>query len=868
MLYIQCRAIFADQRALKNNIMRFISILFLVLGGVWSSHVIAQTTTVSGLLTDSKTGEGLPFASVYFTTMDGVTTDLEGRYEISTTDITLNTITFHYLGYKEKTIKVKPGVNQILDIKLKEDASYDLGEVVVKAKKKVKKDTAAITLYRNVVRNKPNNRQDKLDYYSYEEYSKTEFDMFNFKEKIFRRKVLRPFWFVFEYKDSTDIGVPFLPLLLKEQLADVYYRKNPNKKKETLKATRFSGVRDFAKGDAVEDAFPNANVYDNMIDIQQESFLSPFANGALPSYKYFLTDSMSMDGRWTYKLEFTPRRKSDLAFTGHAFIDGETFAIRSIDLYLLDQANINFISDLLLQQNFEFIDGKHWFKTNDKTELYLNLTQSKRQMSVRVLRTNLRTKISLQTPIPDSLIDKETDDNWYAYRKFTKEWEELRPIPLTKTEGGIYQMIDSLQKTRAYKNMMWTGHLFATGWAKAGPIEFGKYYNSYSWNDLEGNRFRLGIRNSKFAFNEKLQLNAYVAYGDKDKIWKYNGGFRYHLPRINKRWHTIGGYYKKDYSNFNFYSPWASHDYILNSLTRGKNELLANSLYLQQQGNVFYEKEFFRGFRTKFSGTHKTVLTWPQNPDQELIFTGLDGEEFQSGVNPFQTVEFNIKSQWSVGLRFNQNARNERGEATRSVRALKPYLVLDYTYAPPRFMGSDFTYHRVELSMRQQLRSRIGRTYYQLEGGRIFGDVPSPLFRIHSGNESFMYNRWSYNMMNNQEYGGDIWASAWFTHRFRGLFFNMIPWNDWLRLRSLVHGKVLYSRVSPDNIGKLTGNNGDGELADLNGVYAEVGVGIENIARFIKVDFMWRLTQRDEVRTDIGNQVRPFGIKVEFRPSF
>ncbi len=845
--------------------MNAIRLIFLLVGILCSSLLFAQTTTVSGLLTDSKTGEGLSFANVYFTLADGVTTDLEGRYEISTNDPNINILTFNYLGYKEKTIKIKPGITQIMDVKLKEDNTLELGEVVVRAKRKVKKDTAAITLYRNVVRNKANNRPDKLDYYAYEDYTKTEFDMFNFKEKFFKRKVLRPFWFVFNYKDSTDVGIPFLPILLKEQLADVYYRKSPTKRKEILKATRFSGVRDFAKMDAVEDAFPNADVYDNLINIQDESFLSPFANGALPSYKYFLTDSLRMDDRWTYKLEFTPRRKSDLAFTGHAFIDGETFAIKSIDLYLLDQANINFISDLLLQQNFEYVEGKHWFKTSDQTEIYLNLTQNKRHLSVRVLRTTDRNKISINEPVNDSLLAGDVaTKGWHSYRKSNEEWDKMRPTSLSKTEDGIYEMIDSIQKKRAYANMMWVGHLATTGWAKAGPVEFGKYYNFYSWNDLEGNRFRLGMRNSKYAFNEKLQLNTYVAYGDKDKIWKYSGGFKYHLPQLNKRWHNFGGSYKKDYSNFNFYSPWASHDYILNSLTRGKNNLLANSLYLIQQANVFYEKEFFQGFRTKFSSTHKSVLTWPS----DKTFTDSDGEEFISGVNPFQTIEFNIKARWSLGLRFNQNARNEKNDSNRALKANKPYLTVDYTYAPKDLLGSDYTYQRVELSVRQQLRSRIGRTYYQLEGGRIFGEVPSPLLRNHSGNESFMYDRWAYNMMNNQEYVGDMWASVWVTHRFRGLIFNLIPWNDWLRLRSVVHGKVLYSRVSPDNQDFLSGSTEDGNAIDLDGLYGEVGVGIENIARFIKVDFMWRMTQRDEVRSGLGNQVRPFGIKIEFRPSF
>jgi len=174
--------------------------IFLFLFSLCCSYAYTQNTLVTGIVSDDKTGEGLPFASVYFTgTSSGVTTDLNGYYEISTSDPTLKSITFHYLGYKEKTIKIKAGITQVFDVKIKQEASYELNDVVIKAKRKVKKDTAAITLYRNVIKNKVNNRSNRLDYFSYEDYAKTEFDIFNIKERFTKRKIFKPFWFVFDY---------------------------------------------------------------------------------------------------------------------------------------------------------------------------------------------------------------------------------------------------------------------------------------------------------------------------------------------------------------------------------------------------------------------------------------------------------------------------------------------------------------------------------------------------------------------------------------------------------------------------------------------------------------------------------------------
>jgi len=139
--------------------MNYPRLIFVLMFSLFYTAVFAQKTVVTGVLTDNKTGESLPFASVYFTgTSDGVTTDLNGFYEISTTNMTLNSVTYHYLGYKDKSVKIKPGTSQVVDAKIKQEASYELEVATVKAKRKVKKDTAAITLYRNVVKNKVNNR--------------------------------------------------------------------------------------------------------------------------------------------------------------------------------------------------------------------------------------------------------------------------------------------------------------------------------------------------------------------------------------------------------------------------------------------------------------------------------------------------------------------------------------------------------------------------------------------------------------------------------------------------------------------------------------------------------------------------------------
>jgi len=51
-------------------------------------------------------------------------------------------------------------------------------------------------------------------------------------------------------------------------------------------------------------------------------------------------------------------------------------------------------------------------------------------------------------------------------------------------------------------------------------------------------------------------------------------------------------------------------------------------------------------------------------------------------------------------------------------------------------------------------------------------------------------------------------------------------------------------------------------LIGLNGFYAEIGFGIENIAKFLRVDFNWRLTQLD------NPNVNKFRWTLYFVPNF
>lgn len=173
------------------------------------------------------------------------------------------------------------------------------------------------------------------------------------------RKILKPFKFIFDYVDTSSVnGKAYLPVFLSESLSDIYYRKNPTSTREVIKATRVSGIRDESISKLLGDMVQQVNIYDNYITLFQKNFVSPISSLGLLSYKYYLVDSTNIDGHWCYKLAFKPRRKQEYTFVGNMWIHDTTFAVQQFDMQIVDDANVNFINALVLQQQFTLVDQK------------------------------------------------------------------------------------------------------------------------------------------------------------------------------------------------------------------------------------------------------------------------------------------------------------------------------------------------------------------------------------------------------------------------------------------------------------------------------------------------------------------------------
>lgn len=807
--------------------------LFLVFIALLNCSAVAQLTHVSGRVTDALTNEGIPFANVAFKgTTKGTVTDING-YFILDTDSPSDSLSASYVGYIPVTLKIARGITQTANFLLKV-SKYDLKEVVIKAG-----ENPANILLKKVIENKDKNDKKQLEAYQYEVYSKMEFDMTDIPPDFKDKKLIKPFAFIFDNIDSSVTNSkPFLPFFITETLSDYYFKKNPKSNREIIKASKISGLENESVTQFLGDMYQNVDVYDNYIDVFGKSFVSPISNVGMLYYKYYLTDSAFLENQWCYKLKFKPRRKQELTFFGECWIHDTTFAIRKIDMRVVEDANINFVEDLAVVKEYTRVNDTNWMLS--KELLVVDFAARKDGIGLIGRRSASYRNFKLNEPAPDSIFSGSENIKVleFSVAKNDSFWAVSRHDSLSDREMKIYQMVDTIKTLPAYKTYIDVITLIVTGYYDAGFFEIGPYFTLYSFNAVEGNRLKFGGRTS-YEFSKRLRLEGYVAYGTKDEKFKYFGGFRYYL-RTKPR-EAIGASYKNDVSQLGQSDNAFQDDNILASLFR-RNP--ANKLTKIETYKCYYENEWLSGYSHRLSLSHAVA-----SPLGELNYTYFNNESLTDSSRTINTSEISFQ------MRFSYREKFVEGETGRiSLGSDYPVMQIIYTAGLKGVLESDFNYHKLVAKVDDIVKvPPFGYTYYAIEAGKTWGTVPYPLLNVHQGNESYFYDYAAFNMMNYYEFISDQYASLFVVQHFEGFFLDKIPLLRKLKWREVASLRGVYGSLSDDNLNIMVKKDEIGSLSAKP--YVEAGFGVENILKILRFDFMYRLSYLD--KPDIAK----FGIR-------
>jgi len=814
-----------------------------------------NSTVVKGVITDAKTKETMPAVTIAFVgTSTGASADSQGHYRISGTG-DLKQVRFSFIGYQTVVRNIVPGQEQEINIALTED-SHLLNDVVINGGKRARyrnKGNPAVELIRQVIAHKAENQLENYSYAEYHQYEKMIFALSNLSDKYRDKRIFKNYQFLFQKQDSTAIGGKnLLPLYMEEKISHTFFRKQPYAKKQFMEADKQVKYDPrFIDNQGLSTYFTrmyqDINIYDNNVSMLGNQLLSPIADASPTFYKFFITDTLKDVSPNLIELSFTPRTTTDLLFEGRIYItmDGK-FAVEKAFLTVNKNINLNFVRQMQATLAFEkAADGRYHLSQSDlKIEFGINKNKGGGILGERVVM--LRDfAINIPRPVttyqgPSEVISADAENKNDEY------WTKNRPDSLKASEVNIYKNIDSLQTIPSFRRTMDIATLVLAGYKSFGPFEVGPLNTFYNFNPIEGFRLRLGGRTTT-ALSKRWYSETYGAYGFRDKKFKYflSGTYSFNNKSVYSYPQSfIRASFQHDTKIPGQELQFVQEDNFLLSFKRGNNDILTYN-------NVFrfdYVQEFLNHFSYKIG-----FKKWNQKAATPDVGGALYYQNIVNGLPNFIDAVKDI--QVSLELRYAPHEKFYQGKLYRTPIPDKyPIYTFRYQQGFKGALGGQYRYENFTANITKRFYlSQLGYADVSSEGGVIAGKVPFPLMDIHHANQSYALQLQSYNLMNFQEFVSDHYAAINVDQNFNGFFFNKIPLLKKLKWRETISYKVLWGGVRSQNdpardpaLLQYPERNGVPFTYTLNnGPYQEGSIGIGNIFKVLRLDYVKRFSYLD-----------------------
>jgi len=858
-----------------------------------------QRTSISGVVVDADTGETLPFVQIYFlksTTNKGMvpsdigtTSDVDGNFSISNT-AGYNTLHFQMIGFKTEMLTLRKGQNR-KDVKVKMTPDvYGLQDIVVTPKNRKRdykrKGNPAVELIKNVIANKEQHCVKTSDQYTAKTYSRMSFALDNIKVN-WEKPFWRTFSFVQKYIDTTGV-YPNVTVSIREHISEEYYQRKPHREKKILQKKRIFGVEDLVSTGSFQEninaIFKDVEINDNSMNLLFNRFVSPLSSTlAVTFYQYYIMDTIMVDGYPCIDLAFVPVNSESYGFTGHLYIvNDSTFRIKKYAINVPPDINLNFVSNYSVEHSYKQLENGLWAPDRTTTYAKFYIFNNKRGMLAR--QTKIYTGWDLDTPIPketfSALTANEVETNDSTAQRFgAAAWDTLRPEPLTKYESSVYDLVQEVTAQPKLASMIAAANAITTEFVATTPardldeskFDIGPIYQFVSWNMLEGVRVRFG-GTSTARLHDQFFFRGYAAFGTKDLRPKYNATFVYTFDKHKNQPYDGLRHHLQISAQYDVEEPGQltdviRRDHILMSIPTSKPTLGFNQYvfhakleYMKEWRNKFSIKTHFDFMNNEAAGALKYErVTWNMNPDSTWTKT-------TSNISSYRDYEGFIEFRYSPGSRVYIDRMGSESPFALEKDAPTIKLTHYVGFLDDRHNGGDgFIYNRTEIMFDKRFWfSAFGHLDLRIQTGMIWQKVPFTRLYIPQTSTSIFLAQRAFNLMKPMEFLMDEYVSLFATYYFKGWIMNRIPGINKLKLRGVVSVAAIYGGLTKKNNPFLETGTGlydfpQNAVFDKDGYwvagrttspigklpYIEITAGFENIFKFIRIDYVRRITYND-----------------------
>ena len=664
------------------------------------------------------------------------------------------------------------------------------------------------------------------------------------------------FEFLNDFVDTLEIGKTILPVSEREKLQTVYYRKDPKTERRVVAATKAAGVDEIFSREGISqllnEVFREVDIFQNDIPLFLNRFVSPMSTMGPNFYKYYLLDTVEVAGTQCVDLGFAPFTPETFGFTGHLFITlDSTFFVQRVKLNVPKKINLNFVGGMTIEQTFNRAPDGTRIITKDDIHVDFKLNEKSKGMYAR--RLNIYSNHTFDQPQNMAVFEESNPilipDS--AYRRSEEYWAANRPDGAGERKKNTVEML--MEKLRSVPifyitekivTILTSGYVQTNKEKDLSKFEFGPMNTYVSGNAIEGARFRVGGTTTT-AFNKRLFLDGYMAYGTKDRKLKYDGFVEYSF--IDKKdyrkefpVHSVRLEYMYDVNQIGQQYMYTNKDNMFLAFKRQKD---TRATYLRNLELTYYREHYngwaygavFRNFKEYSTGY--------------AAFDEIRADGSLFAQDNYKMSELELKLRFAPNEKFYQT-RNYRYPITLDA----PVFTLNHTMAFKDALGSSYNYQKTEFGIQKRFWfSAYGYVDILAKAGKVWTQVPYPLLILPNANLSYLVQPESYTNMNALEFINDQYASWDVTYFMNGALLNRLPLIKKLKWREVFSFRGLFGDLSDKNNPFLEENRGKGlyafpagtYLMDPKNPYMEVGVGVENIFKFLRLDYVWRLTYKD-----------------------
>ncbi len=814
-----------------------------------------QHTIVRGIVTDSVTGEAMPSVTIVFQgTNIGATTDLNGRFSFSTRSPG-KVLEVVYMGYDTQRLKVVPGRTNNLRIRLRE-SEIALHEVTIKPKREKyrRKENPAVAFVRQVIARRDGNDPRNHDYFSYDQYEKIVIAKNDYKPKPKKKGKKGKFDFLSEFVDTLEAGTTILPISEKEKAQTVYYRRDPKSEKTVVKGSKSYGVDEAFSRDGVQqfldEVFREVDVFQNNVPLFLQRFVSPLSSIGPTFYKYYLLDTLDVEGDRCADLTFVPFSSESFGFTGHLYVTlDSTYFVRKVILNVAQDINLNFISRMTIEQNFG--RGPDGTRIITKDDISVDFKLSGKSKGLYARRLNVYTHQSFEPPKDgQEQIFKEsapviTQKN--AYSRTEDFWAEVRPQEAgRRNPNSMERLMARLRSvplfavTEKMVSILVSGYVPTSKVPAKNKFELGPMNSIINGNAIEGARFRVGGATTP-QLSKDWFVEGYAAYGTKDKKMKYDALVEYSFndrETYRKEYpvHSIRLEYMYDINKLGQQYMYTSKDNMLLAIKRKKD---TRATYLRN-AELTYTRELYNGI-----SYNAVVRNFREYSTEYARFDRLSSGGQSFPVRKYDMTELELRFRYAKNEKFYQT-HDERIPITFDAWIFN----VGHTMARKGLLGSSFDYQYTELGVQKRLWfSAFGFVDIIGKAGKVWNKVPYPLLILPNANLTYTIQPESYTNMNAMEFINDEYVSWDVTYYMNGLVLNRLPLVRRLKLREVLCFRGMWGHLTDKNNPAGAGEGlyafpaGSGVMGHTP--YMEASVGVENILKFMRLDYVWRLSYRD-----------------------